>query len=243
MASINDFITTIEQRAILMQLAYGGLDGSDLLRAVLKSELSGDIALVSSFGADSGVLLHMVAQIEPKTPVIFLDTGMHFGQTPGYGQQLTKSLGLSDVRVITPENAETMDEDPQNELWRRDTDACCDLRKVRPLARALADFEGWITGRRRHQLGLRIDMPAIEADATHIKLNPLAGWAQEDVDAYYETAGIERHPLYDEGFQSIGCWPCTQATLAGEEARSGRWTNSEDKTECGIHVAGFDPSI
>ncbi len=243
MVSINDFAETIEQRAILLQLAYGGLAGSDLLRAVLKSELAGNIALVSSFGADSGVLLHMVAQIAPKTPVIFLDTGMHFGQTGDYGKELTKKLGLTDVRVVTPDGEETTAQDPQGGLWQRDTDACCELRKVRPLARALENFDGWITGRRRHQLGLRIDMPVLEADATHIKLNPLSQWAQEDVDSYYEANDIERHPLYEQGYFSIGCWPCTQATVSGEDVRSGRWADKDDKTECGIHVAGFDPSI
>jgi phosphoadenosine phosphosulfate reductase len=243
MANITDFAATLEQRAVLMHLAYGGLEGVDLLRAVLRSDLAGTIALVSSFGADSGVLLHMVSQVAPKTPVLFLDTGMHFGQTASYGDQLASKLGLSDVRVFRPDPAELASEDPHDNLWKRSTDACCGLRKVRPLARALEGFDGWITGRRRHQMGQRVDMPSIESDATHVKLNPLSRWSQADVDDYFVVYELDRHPLYTEGFHSIGCWPCTQASLSDADLRSGRWADDEDKTECGIHVAGFDPSI
>ncbi|MCZ6604359.1 MAG: phosphoadenylyl-sulfate reductase [Alphaproteobacteria bacterium] len=241
-AKVADFAATLEQHATLMQLAYGGLDGADLLRAALSSELAGATALVSSFGADSGVLLRMVAEVAPATPVIFLDTGMHFGQTRGYGAALAKELGLTDVRIQTPDQGDLAQGDPNDTLWQRDTGACCHLRKVLPLARALEGFDSWITGRRRHQLGERVDMPAIEADATHIKLNPLAGWSQADIDAYYAAHAIERHPLYEQGYPSIGCWPCTKSVETGGDARAGRW-KGDDKTECGIHMPGFDPSI
>jgi len=240
--TVADFAETLEQRAILLRLAYGGLAGEDLLRAALRGDLAGRVALVSSFGADSGVLLRMVATVAPDTPVIFLDTQMHFGQTAGYGETLAKDLGLTDVRVQLPATDDLSRDDPQNELWQFDPNACCTIRKVRPLAQALAEFDCWITGRRRHQMGQRVDMPAIEADATHLKLNPLAGWSQADIDTYYDSHQIPRHPLYEQGYMSIGCWPCTKPTSDPTDVRSGRWQGAE-KSECGIHVPGFDPSI
>lgn len=242
MASFGDFADTIERRAILMQLAYGGLEGIDLVRAVLKGELAGRVALVSSFGADAAVMLHMVAEIAPATPVIFLDTGQHFDATLDYCAGLTRDLGLTDLRVEKPDPAEVAASDPRGDLWARDASACCEMRKVRPLAKALETFDCWLSGRRRYQLGQRVDMPGIEADATHIKINPLAGWAQADINAYYERQELTRHPLYEQGYLSIGCRPCTQPTGDGVDSRAGRWAGG-DKTECGIHVAGFDPTI
>ncbi len=208
--------------------------GAALLQAAA-AEFPGRLAVVSSFGAEAAVLLHLVAQVDPGLPVIFLDTHRHFFQTNQYRRELTAHLGLTDVRAIEPDPAEAAALDPKADLWQRDPDACCGLRKVRPLARALAPFDAWVTGRKRFQGAARSDLQAIEADATHVKFNPLADWDQAAVDAYFAAHDLPRHPLVAVGFPSIGCHPCTAPADAGLDQRSGRWAG-RDKTECGIHM-------
>jgi phosphoadenosine phosphosulfate reductase len=206
----------------------------EILRVAI--ERYGDrIALVSSFGAESAVLLHMAAQIDPDISVIFLDTGMLFGQTLDYRKQLAQRLGLTGVRDQRPQFQDLAMNDPEADLWKRDTDACCQIRKVLPLDRALAGFEGWITGRKRFQGGDRIRLNVVERGEKQIKFNPLANWTKEQLDAYAAEHDLPPHPLVALGYPSIGCWPCTRPVEEGEDARSGRWAGSE-KTECGIHT-------
>jgi phosphoadenosine phosphosulfate reductase len=208
-------------------------------RTVLEAavaELGDKLALVSSFGAESAVLLHLASKVKPDIPVLFLDTGMLFGQTLDYRRQLAAKLGLTDVRDLRPLYHDLAVADPQAKLWQTDTDACCHVRKVLPLDRALAEFEGWITGRKRFQGGSRLSMPVVEQADHQIKFNPLANWAKADLDAYAAEYALPAHPLVAQGFPSIGCWPCTQPVEAGQDERSGRWAGSE-KTECGIHTA------
>lgn len=192
------------------------------------------LAFVSSFGAEAAVLLHMVAQIDRSLPVIFLDTHRHFFQTDQYRRDLTEFLGLTGVRVIAPDPAEAAGEDPNADLWQRDPDACCALRKVRPLAGALAGFDAWVSGRKRYQGLSRATLPAVEADAARIKFNPLADWDKPMIDGYFEAYDLPRHPLVAQGFPSIGCHPCTAAVDPGGDSRDGRWSG-RGKTECGIH--------
>jgi phosphoadenosine phosphosulfate reductase len=208
-------------------------------RTVLEAavESFGDkLALVSSFGAESAVLLHLAAQVKSDIPVLFLDTGMLFGQTLDYRQQLAERLGLTDVRDLRPAFQDLAVGDPEAKLWQTDTDACCHIRKVLPLDRALSGFEAWITGRKRFHGGDRLHLPVVEFADGQVKFNPLANWGKADLDAYAAQHDLPAHPLVANGFPSLGCWPCTQPVEDGQDVRAGRWKGM-DKTECGIHVA------
>ena len=194
------------------------------------------LALVSSFGAESAVLLHMAAQVRTDIPVLFLDTGMLFAQTLDYRRALAARLGLTGVRDLRPAFADLATADPRSDLWKSDTDACCDVRKVLPLERGLEGFEAWITGRKRFHGGDRLALPVVESAEGRIKFNPLANWDKAALDAYMGRHGLPAHPLVEHGYPSLGCWPCTQPVEEGQDVRAGRWAGSE-KTECGIHVA------
>ncbi len=200
----------------------------------------GRIALVSSFGSESAVLLHMISQIDRTTPVLFLDTGQLFAQTLDYRRNLTGKLGLSDVRDLRPAFADLAVTDPKGDLWKSDTDACCNIRKVVPLDKALDGFDAWITGRKRFHGGDRLRLAVEERTPRHIKFNPLANWAKEDLDAYVAAHSLPPHPLVEFGYASVGCWPCTQPVQDGEDVRAGRWAG-QDKTECGIHIDHATP--
>jgi phosphoadenosine phosphosulfate reductase len=194
----------------------------------------GDIALVSSFGAESVVLLHMVSVIAPALPVLFIDTEMLFPETLVYQALLAARLDLRDLRTIRADPAERLLQDPDATLHQRDPDACCALRKTRPLESALNGFDGWITGRKRFQGGTRAALEFFEAEGDLIKINPLAHWGPDDVQDYLLNNRLPRHPLVARGYPSIGCAPCTSPVAAGEDPRAGRWRGSP-KTECGIH--------
>ena len=224
-------------RARELGARYGRRDGAALVTPLLE-DLAGRIAVVSSFGAESAALLHMVASIDATVPVIFVDTGKLFDETLRYRGELTRRLRLADVRVVRPERAVIAHADPGGDLWRRDPDRCCHLRKVEPYMRAVAEFDAVITGRKRFQATSRARLPTIEAEGELVKINPLARWTVSQVDDYYARHGLPRHPLYDNGFLSIGCSPCTRTTDPSGDRRSGRWDGSE-KIECGIHSAGL----
>ena len=200
-------------------------------------ETFGDkLALVSSFGAESAVLLHLASQVAPSIPVLFLDTGMLFGQTLDYRKQLAATLGLTDVRDLRPAFTDLAVHDPKSDLWRTSTDGCCHIRKVLPLDRALGEFKAWTTGRKRFHGGDRLRLAVVEESEGQIKFNPLANWGKAELDAYVAEHALPAHPLVAQGFPSIGCWPCTKAVEPGQDVRAGRWAG-QDKTECGIHVA------
>lgn len=209
-------------------------DAQTVLKHALDDVQIGPVAMVSSFGAESVVLLHMIAQINPATRIIFLDTEMLFPETLTYQREVAAYLGLTDVRVISPDRSEVLTEDVDGLLHQANTDACCDLRKTRPLAQALEGFGGWITGRKRFQGGQRAELPLFEKDGAKIKINPLAKWSSKDLQAYMTEYNLPRHPLVAQGYPSIGCMPCTTRVGAHEDPRAGRWRDS-DKTECGIH--------
>lgn len=209
-------------------------DARTLLAHALDDPRLGETAVVSSFGAESVVLLHLIAQIDPATPVLFLDTEMLFAETLSYQAQVASALGLSDVRIIRPARASLFEHDNEGLLHQHDADACCNLRKSVPLAQALAPFGSWITGRKRVQSETRTTLPLFEMDAGRIKINPLAGWSREQIGTYMDRYDLPRHPLVAKGFPSIGCAPCTSPVGHGEDQRAGRWRNQE-KTECGIH--------
>jgi phosphoadenosine phosphosulfate reductase len=219
-----------------LQHRYGRLAAQPLLRAMIGWEFPGRIAVVSSFGAESALILALVAEIDPTTPVIFLDTGKHFTDTLSYRDRLTAHLGLTDVRSVQPLATEVASTDADGRLWSRNADACCHLRKVMPLERALAGFEAWITGRKRFQSGQRAGLETIEAVDSRIKINPLAKWSLSQVASEFRTRGLPKHPLVEQGYPSIGCAPCTARVEKDAPARAGRWAGME-KTECGIHRA------
>jgi len=206
-----------------------------LLANVIGQEFAGRVALVSSFGAESAVLLHLVSRIDPATPVIFIDTGHLFAQTHLYRQELVARLGLRDIRTAKPDGALLAREDADRMLWSRDPDRCCAIRKVAPLRLALDGFDAWITGRKRFHGGDRSGLAMVEADDRRVKLNPLADWSHSDIEAYLERHGLPVHPLVAGNYLSIGCVPCTEPTRPGEGRREGRWRGT-GKTECGIHL-------
>ena len=197
---------------------------------------AGRVAMVSSFGSESAVLLHMLSRIDPATPVLFLDTGHLFGQTLDYRKRLAAELGLTYVRDLRPAYADIATQDPKSDLYKRSTDACCAIRKVAPLDLALRGFDAWITGRKRFHGGSRLHLPVVEAVEGKLKFNPMARFGRVELDAYAAEHGLPPHPLVEFGYTSVGCWPCTKPTETGGEVRSGRWAGSE-KTECGIHVS------
>ncbi len=223
-------------RAAALTSRHGHADAAALLDAALTAPEAGRLAVVSSFGAESAVLLHLVAQRDRSLPVLFIDTEMLFPETLTYQADLAANLGLTDIRIIRVSEAAKAARDPDGQLHKTDPDACCALRKSAPLQAALAGFDGWITGRKRYQGGVRESLAPFEADpgTDRIKINPLAAWRAEDARAYMDRHALPRHPLVARGFGSIGCMPCTTPVRPGEDPRAGRW-RGQDKTECGIH--------
>jgi phosphoadenosine phosphosulfate reductase len=217
-----------------LQRRLGYAPPARVVAAALRELFPGRIAVVSSFGAESAVLLHLVAALDRATPVLFVDTGRHFIETLDYRDRLVAHLGLTGLRSIGPtaEEVARLDADASRAVW--DPDGCCAFRKAAPLERALAGFDAWITGRKRFQASTRVDLPVFEADGVHVKVNPLASWSAADIAGYVARHRLPPHPLVAQGFASIGCAPCTSAVFSGEEARAGRWRGFE-KTECGIH--------
>jgi phosphoadenosine phosphosulfate reductase len=211
-----------------------------LLRQAIKQDFPGQIALVSSFGADAAVLLHLVATIDPATPVIFIDTGKLFGETLRYRDQLTARLGLTDVRVVGPAALDENAADPDGILWASDPDRCCHFRKVLPLQRALGSVSAWINGRKRFQSASRDALTAVEITDGKTKFNPLFDWSVSDIDSYFERHDLPRHPLVEDGYLSIGCMPCSDRVASGEDPRAGRW-RGQAKVECGIHLGAQSP--
>ena len=210
-------------------------DPHGILELALTGELADKTAVVSSFGAESAVLLKLVADIDPNTPVLFLNTGKLFGETLRYRDRLQDLLGLGDVRSLSPSLEARNREDADGTLWSRNTDACCDFRKTVPLSRALEPFLAQVTGRKRFQTRERADMQPVEFFQGRYRFNPLWQWDLHQLEAFMERHKLPRHPLVEDGYPSIGCMPCTRRVQAGEDYRAGRWSGL-DKDECGIHL-------
>ncbi len=221
--------------AAALNARYGDLSARALIELSLTDLYPGRVAMVSSFGAESAVMLHLLAEVDPGAPVIFLDTLRLFPETLEYRDRLVDRLGLSDVRSVTPAPERLAALDPVRALWMTDRDLCCRIRKTEPLARALEGFDAWFTGRKRFQNSVRAGIPAFEDDAGRIKVNPLARWSAAELADYMARHGLPAHPLVAKGYPSIGCVPCTDRVLPGEDARAGRWRGT-GKVECGIHL-------
>jgi phosphoadenosine phosphosulfate reductase len=209
---------------------------ADVIAAALKTVGRERLAVVSSFGTESAALLKVMADVDASISVIFLDTLWLFEETLAYRDTLIVTLGLRDVRSVEPLEETLSREDPNRELWFSDPDACCRIRKVEPLARALKPFDAWINGRKRFQGGQRAAIPVVENDGGRLKFNPFANVSREQIEAIYAAANLPPHPLAATGYLSVGCMPCTSRTSADEDTRAGRW-RGRPKTECGIHTA------
>lgn len=209
-------------------------DAQELVRRVFTDPAFGQVALVSSFGADSVVLLHMLAEVDKGAPVLFLETGMLFEETLQYQQDVAIKLGLTNIQVVRPEAKTIAEKDPEGIRHTYDQDGCCAIRKVEPMERATQPLDGWITGRKRFQGGRRVSLELAEVEGGKLKLNPLAHWSAEEIAAYMDKHDLPRHPLVAKGYRSLGCAPCTSPTKEGEDPRAGRW-RGQNKDECGIH--------
>jgi phosphoadenosine phosphosulfate reductase len=214
---------------------FDEMDALSVLRYAVSDVLPGDLAIVSSFGADSSVLLHLVAQVDPSMPVYFLETGKHFAETLDYVETLKRHLGLMNVHAIHPNPDDVKRFDPTGDLWETDPDSCCHIRKTEPLEPITEMYGGWVTGRKRFQTKERGVLPHFELTSDNrIKVNPLAYFSDVDVNQYKIDHGLPEHPLFAKGYKSIGCAPCTSVVAEGEDPRAGRWRGL-NKKECGIH--------
>lgn len=225
-----------ETDAIRLNHMFRGRDTVEMLEVLLRENMLGDVAIVSSFGAESSVLLHLIASIDATVPVLFLDTGKHFPETITYKEELRERLGLKDLRDLKPDADLLRQKDENGLRWSYDPDGCCEIRKVLPLKHALAGFDAQFTGRKAFQSSTRNALPRFEIEEGRLKVNPLADWDKARLEAYMAEHDLPAHPLVELGYPSIGCSPCTSKVEAGEDPRSGRW-KGWDKTECGIHTA------
>lgn len=225
----------VSERVAHLNRRYRHHSAASVVERALTDPTVGRIALVSSFGAESVVLLHMIARRDPETPILFIDTQMLFPETLAYQTDVAQKLGLRRIETIRANAASVAAEDPQGDLHRSDTEACCNLRKTRPLEGALETYDAWITGRKRFQSGTRAALEFFEADGPNrIKVNPLAHWDPSDIQDYMINNRLPRHPLVAQGYPSLGCTPCTSKVAPGEDPRAGRWRGAA-KEECGIH--------
>jgi phosphoadenosine phosphosulfate reductase len=234
-----------EHDAVRLNRMFRGATTQDMLEGVIRDGLAGDLAVVSSFGAESAALLHLVASVDADVPVLFLDTGKHFPETLAYRDTLAKRLGLNLV-ILNPDAADLAAKDETGLRWSYDPDGCCDIRKVRPLETALANYDASFTGRKSFQSSTRANLPRFEVDTSdaqgRLKINPLIDWDAGQIEGYFIQHDLPRHPLIAQGYPSIGCSPCTTQVAPGEDPRSGRW-KGWDKTECGIHKPGEEPFL
>ena len=230
-----------QAHAAALEERFAGVDAAAMLRTILREGHAGRVAAVSSFGAESAVLLDLVAQADPATPVIFVDTLKMFAETLAYRDALVARLGLSNLVVVTPDPVVLAARDGTELRWSYDPDGCCEIRKTAPLERALAGFDGWISGRKAFQAATRAALPRFEIKDGRLKINPIADWTKADLDAWFERRELPRHPLEAQGYLSIGCAPCTSMVAPGEDPRAGRW-RGWNKVECGIHGGDEDPS-
>lgn len=221
-------------QAAALSRRYERLDPREMTADALRSPLFSRPALVSSFGAESVVLLHVISVVAPDMPVIFIDTGKLFGETLRYRDRVQHFLGLEDVRTVAPRKSDVDERDPMGSLNRTSPDECCALRKTATLQRALEPFDSWISGRKRHQSAIRSEMAIVEFADGRAKLNPLANWSRDEIKAHLIEHRLPDHPLVRENYLSIGCFPCSERVRPGDDPRSGRWSSFE-KTECGIH--------
>ena len=215
--------------------AYAGLEGRNLIRTIAR-DYKGRTALLSSFGAESSVLLHMVSEIDPTLPIVFLDTEKLFPETIAYRNRLVDELGLSNIKIWHPSAEDIKLQDPGGHLHTSNPDQCCNIRKTLPMEKAFANYDVMISGRKRFHGAGRADLKFVSIDGDRLKVEPLAGFTALDLRTYMVNHQLPSHPLRLAGYRSIGCMPVQCTSLGGtdDNPREGRWMGS-DKTECGIH--------
>jgi phosphoadenosine phosphosulfate reductase len=221
------------ERAAAVAAELEGSPALDVVRWALE-EFGDGVCVASSM--QTAVLEHLVSQVRPGVPVVFLDTGYHFAETIGTRDAVEVAYPVRLIDVTPRRTVAEQDADEGPRLFERDADRCCALRKVEPLERALAPYRAWITGLRRADSPSRAGTPVVDWDAKRsmVKVNPLAGWSDAELEGYVERNGVIANPLLQLGYPSIGCAPCTRAVAPGEDARAGRWSG-RTKTECGLH--------
>jgi len=215
---------------------FEGRRPDELLRAALAA-FGTDLVLATGFGPSGVVLMHMLAHLNPETPVFYLQTDLLFPETLAVRDQLAARLGLNFIEIHCGLSLAEQAVVHGPDLWQQNPDLCCHLRKVLPLRQFLADKAAWVTGLRRDQSTARAQTPLLAWDPANglVKLNPLAGWTDADVWGYIMVHHLPYNPLHDQGYPSLGCIPCTRPVTEGQDVRSGRWTGWH-KTECGIHL-------
>ncbi len=237
-------MSTLHNGFVSPDIHYSDIDANDPPSIIRWAALTVDrLAVATSFQASGLVILHLIKEIRPDVPVLFLDTGFHFPETLEFRSQIVDMWDLKLVELRGEHgSAERQAELHGPELYRRNPELCCTINKVEPLQKALEEYDAWISGLRRDQSPLRADTPVVEAQLLPsgnevLKIHPLAHWTKQQVMAYISEHQIPTHPLLERGFASMGCWPCTRALREGESERDGRWEGSS-KTECGIHLFG-----
>ena len=213
---------------------FEGVPAPEMLRVLLAEDTLGNIGVVSSFGTEAVVLLHLIAQANKNVPVIFVDTLKMFEETLAYRKQVIEQLGFTNATVVQPDPEALAKKDENGMRWSFDPDGCCEIRKVEPMNRAKAGLDSWISGRKAFQSLTRQNLPRFEIEDGRMKVNPLGDWTKDDLEAWFDKHDLPRHPLEAMGYPSIGCSPCTSKVLPGEDPRAGRW-RGWDKVECGIH--------
>jgi phosphoadenosine phosphosulfate reductase len=225
----------VQADADALNARFEGVETLPMLRTLFAERLLGHVAVVSSFGTESAVLLHLVSRADRNVPVIFVDTLKMFPETLDYRDTLVDAFGIRNSLVVTPDADVIAKKDETGLRWSYDPDGCCAIRKVEPLARAKKGLDSWISGRKAFQSVTRQNIPRFEIEDGRLKLNPLGDWTKDDLEAYFTEQDLPRHPLEAQGYLSIGCEPCTSKVQAGEDPRAGRW-RGWDKVECGIHT-------
>ncbi len=224
-----------QTEADALNARFEGVDALTMLKTVFAEGLAGKVAVVSSFGTESAVLLDLVARADRTVPVIFVDTLKMFAETLNYRDTLISRMGFTNSRSVTPDPDVLAKKDETGLRWSYDPDGCCDIRKVEPMNRAKHGLDAWISGRKAFQSTTRQNMPRFEVEDGRLKINPLGDWTKDDLEAYFAEHDLPRHPLEAQGYLSVGCEPCTSKVLPGEDPRAGRW-RGWDKVECGIHT-------
>lgn len=214
----------------------------EIVRWAIEESGLREIALASAFQAEGTCVMHMATQIRPDVPVLFLETGFHFEETLSFKRRLTEFLDLNVVELTGAYTPTTQREAFGPRLYERDPERCCDINKVQPMLAALRGREAWITAFRRDSSPTRATAPIVdryelEPSSWIVKVNPVATWTRRDTWSYLKEHGLPHNPLYDLGYASIGCAPCTRLSLPGEHEREGRWAGLS-KWECGIQVRG-----
>ena len=213
---------------------YNNLSPMEIIEQSINDVFKNEIAYVCSFGTESAIILHMISKTEKNLPIILINTNFLFDETLKYKNYLLKKLSLKNFIEIFPDKTDLYSEDNNNILWRTDQDRCCNIRKVLPLQKELKKYKAWISGRKSYHNGERRSLKPTEILNRKIVVNPLANIKKDFVDSYFEKENIDRHPLFEKGYLSIGCIHCTQKAINPNDPRSGRWSD-KIKTECGIH--------